>query len=80
MPRRGVRDTGVRARNVPTYRTVKEGPATASRQLDYVFASRGFHEQVRAGALNEGWKIEMSQARCRVKGLCCNFGRRRLVA
>ena len=53
MPRRGVRDTGVRARNVPTYRTVKEGPATASRQLDYVFASRGFHERVRAGALNE---------------------------
>ena len=27
MPRRGVRDTGVRARNVPTYRTVKEGPS-----------------------------------------------------
>ena len=40
-------------RNVPTYRTVKEGPVTASRQLDYVFASRGFHERVRAGALNE---------------------------
>ena len=50
MPRRGVRDTGVRARNVPTYRTVKEGPATASRQLDYVFASRGFHEQ------SAGWR------------------------
>ena len=40
-------------RNVPTYRTVKESPATASRQLDYVFASRGFHERVRASALNE---------------------------
>ena len=44
-------------RNVPTYRTVKENPASASRQLDYVFASRGFHERVRARALNEvdGW-------------------------
>ena len=39
-------------RNVPTYRTVKEHPASASRQLDYVFAS-GFHERVRARALNE---------------------------
>ena len=42
-------DTG----NVPTYHTVKERPATANRQLDYVFASRGFHEHVRARALNE---------------------------
>ncbi len=40
-------------RNVPTYRTVKESPATASQQLDYVFASKGFHEHVRARALNE---------------------------
>lgn len=40
-------------RNVVTYRTVKESPATASQQLDYVFASRGFHERVRARALNE---------------------------
>ena len=40
-------------RNVPTYRTVRENPATASRQLDYVFASRGFHRRVRAYALNE---------------------------
>ena len=40
-------------RNVPTYRTVKERPATAQKQLDYVFASRGFHEGVRARALNE---------------------------
>ena len=39
--------------NVPTYHTVKERPATASRQLDYVFASRGFHERVRVRALNE---------------------------
>lgn len=40
-------------RNVPTYHTVREEPATASRQLDYVFASRGFHRRVRAYALNE---------------------------
>ena len=38
---------------MPTYRTVKEGPVTASRQLDFVFAPRGFHERVRAGALNQ---------------------------
>ena len=42
-------DTG----NVPTYRTVRETPATATRQLDYVFASKGFHQHVRARALNE---------------------------
>ena len=40
-------------KNVPTYHTTAESPATASRQLDYVFASRGFHESVRACALNE---------------------------
>ena len=40
-------------RNVPTYHTVKERPASANRQLDYVFASQGFHERVRARALNE---------------------------
>ena len=39
--------------NVPTFHTWAETPATASRQLDYVFASRGFHEQVRASALNK---------------------------
>ena len=40
------------SRNVPTYRTVRETPATANRQLDYVFASKGFHKCVRARALN----------------------------
>ena len=36
-----------------TYYTRGESPRTATRQLDYVFASRGFHESVRARALNE---------------------------
>ena len=39
-------------RNVPTYRTTRQTPATAKYQLDYVFASRGFHESVTARALN----------------------------
>ena len=39
-------------RNVPTYRTRQQSPAEANRQLDYAFASRGFHESVRVRALN----------------------------
>ena len=44
-------------KNVPTYHTRGGSPATAENQLDYVFASRGFHRGVRAQALNgvEGW-------------------------
>ncbi len=44
-------------RNVPTYYTTRRSPATAQNQLDYVFASRGFHESVRVRALNsvEEW-------------------------
>ena len=43
--------------NVPTYHTSRQSPATASIQLDYVFASRGFHERVGVRALNaaEEW-------------------------
>ncbi len=43
--------------NVPTYYTTRRSPATAQNQLDYVFASRGFHESVRVSALNsvEEW-------------------------
>ena len=42
-------DTG----NVPTYYTAQQkGAANAVRQLDYAFASRGFHETVTARALN----------------------------
>ena len=39
-------------RNVPTYHTTRATPATAENQLDYVFASRGFHRGVRSQALN----------------------------
>jgi endonuclease/exonuclease/phosphatase family metal-dependent hydrolase len=38
--------------NVPTYHTNRQTPATATRQLDFVFASRGLAEQVRVRALN----------------------------
>ena len=43
--------------DVPTYYTTRRRPATAHVQLDHVFASRGFHETVRARALNriEEW-------------------------
>ena len=40
---------GPDTRNVATYRTTRG----KENQLDYVFASRGFHESVRARALNE---------------------------
>ena len=40
-------------RNVPTYHSVKGSPTTAENQLDYAFASRGFHEGVRVRALND---------------------------
>lgn len=39
-------------KNVPTYHTTRQTPATAQSQLDYVFASRGFHKSVSARALN----------------------------
>ena len=44
-------------RNVPTYHTVRQSPATAQNQLDYVFASRGFHEGITVRAMNgvEEW-------------------------
>ena len=43
--------------NVPTYHHTTESPATASLQLDYAFASRGFHESVEVRAMNsvEEW-------------------------
>ena len=43
----------VDTRNVPTYYTTRQRPETAANQLDYVFASRGFHECVQVRALNE---------------------------
>ena len=39
--------------NVPTFHTSRQKPATAANQLDYVFASRGFHETVKTRALND---------------------------
>lgn len=52
-------------RNVPTYHSSQRDPATAEHQLDYVFASRGFHESVSARALNsvEDWG---SSDHCRI--------------
>ena len=44
-------------RDVPTWHTNRQTPAEANRQLDYAFASRGFHEAVTVRALNgvEEW-------------------------
>lgn len=39
--------------NVPTYHTSHQTPATATRQLDFVFASTGLAERVRVSARNE---------------------------
>ena len=39
--------------NVPTYHTTRQRPATAANQLDYVFASRGFHACVSTRAFND---------------------------
>ncbi len=43
--------------NVPTYYTSRQNPETAQNQLDYVFASRGFHLLIKAKAINlvEQW-------------------------
>ena len=40
-------------KNVPTYYKRGGGPETAENQLDYAFASRGFHERVSVRAMNE---------------------------
>ena len=44
-------------RNVVTYHTPAQRPATANRQMDYAFASRGFHKNLEVKALNsaEEW-------------------------
>ena len=43
--------------NVPTFRSTRQSPETAQNQLDYVFASRGFHNSVKVRAMNgvEEW-------------------------
>ena len=45
------------SRNVPTYYTSHQAPATATRQLDFVFASADLASQVDVRALNtiDGW-------------------------
>lgn len=40
-------------RNVPTYHTNRKSPDTATDQLDWAFASRGFHRDITVSALNE---------------------------
>ena len=40
-------------KNVPTYYTTTRSPETAENQLDYAFASRGFHEDIKVRAMNE---------------------------
>ena len=45
-------DVPANTQNVPTYRTTRQSPADANRQLDYAFASRGFHNNVSVRALN----------------------------
>jgi hypothetical protein len=39
--------------NVPTYHTNRQTPATATRQLDFVFASDGLVDHVKVSAMNE---------------------------
>ena len=41
------------SRNVPTYHSNQQTPATATRQLDFVFASRGLADSVRVRACND---------------------------
>ena len=41
------------SKNVPTYHSGGQTPATATRQLDFVFASKGMANSVSARALNE---------------------------
>lgn len=40
------------SKNVPTFHTARQSPETAQNQLDYVFASRGFHNQISVRAIN----------------------------
>ena len=50
-------DVPANTKNVPTYHLRNASPESADRQLDYVFASRGFSQQVKVRALNgvEEW-------------------------
>ena len=54
---RSTPDGAGRVMRTPTYRPVQQQPESAKWQLDHVFASRGFHEQIKVRALNspEEW-------------------------
>jgi hypothetical protein len=41
------------SKNVPTYYTTRQSPATATRQLDFVFASRDLANSIHVRALNK---------------------------
>lgn len=41
------------SKNVPTYHTTRQSPATATRQLDFVFASPNLAERLQVRALND---------------------------
>ena len=46
-------DVPCNTKNVPTFYKVGECPEKATNQLDYAFASRGFHKRVSVRAMNE---------------------------
>ncbi len=52
-PRRAPDDVPSVTKNVPTYKNKGDWPGSAVNQLDYAFASRGFHDRVRVRAMNE---------------------------
>jgi len=43
----------VDTKNLPTYHSNVGAPTTAENQLDYAFASRGFHKGIKVRAINE---------------------------
>lgn len=53
----GQPDVPADTRNTPTFHSRKQSPSEANRQLDYAFASRGFHKEISVRALNDaaGW-------------------------
>ena len=53
-------------KNVVTYYTVGNSAATAKTQLDYAFASRGFHESVKVRALNNSVEEWGASDHCRL--------------
>ena len=54
------------SKNVPTYHTNRQSPATATRQLDFVFFSFGFAEYLHVRAINDPTLWEPSD-HCRVE-------------